>query len=76
VKTLTCRDLGGPCDQKISGNSFGEIGDKCKTHVVEQISKGDKAHRDAADKMGNASPKEQQAMMAEYEKKYNDAPNT
>lgn len=75
MKTLTCRDFGGPCETKITGNSFDEIGSKCKTHVMEQINKGDKAHRDAADKMRNASPKEQAAMMVEYEKRYDAAPN-
>ena len=75
MKTLTCRDLGGPCDEKITGDSFGEIGTKCHTHVMEQIQKGDTAHRDAADKMRTASPKEQKATMAEYEKRYSEAPN-
>ena len=36
---------------------------------------GDEAHKTAADKMRNASPEEQKSMMAEYEKRYNEAPN-
>ena len=75
MKKLTCRDFGGPCDEEITGNSFGEVGGKCRTHVMEQIKSGDEAHRAAADKMKNASPEEQQSMMAEYEKRYHEAPN-
>jgi len=75
MKKLTCRDLGGPCDQELTGDSFKEIGKKSYDHVMEQIKSGDEAHRAAADKMKNASPEEQKAMMAEYEKRYNEAPN-
>jgi predicted small metal-binding protein len=74
VKKLTCRDLGGPCDAEITGNSFQEVGKKSYDHVVEQISRGDEAHRAAAEKMRNASPEEQKAMMAEFEKNYQEAP--
>ena len=75
MKKLTCRDLGGPCDEEITGNSFGEVGGKCRTHVMEQMNNGDEAHRAAGAKMKNASPEEQKAMMAEYEKRFNEAPN-
>ena len=75
MKKLTCRDLGGPCDEEITGNSFGEVGGKCRTHVMERMNNGDEAHRAAAAKMKNASPEEQKAMMAEYEKRFNEAPN-
>ena len=75
MKKLTCRDFGGPCDEEITGNSFGEVGSKCRIHVMEQMNNGDEAHRTAAAKMKNASPEEQKTMMAEYEKKFNEAPN-
>ena len=75
MKKLTCRDLGGPCDVEISGDSFQEIGKKSYDHVMEQINNGDEAHTAAASKMRNAAPEEQNAMMGEYEKRFNDAPN-
>ena len=74
MKKLTCRDLGAPCDAEITGNSFEEVRKKSHDHVMEQISRGEEAHRAAAEKMKNASPDEQKAMMAEFEKKYNEAP--
>ena len=74
VKKLTCRDLGGPCDAEITGNSFEEVGKKSHDHVVDQISRDDESHRAAAEKMRNATPEERKAMMAELEKKYKEAP--
>ena len=76
MKKLICRDLGGPCDVEIIGDSFQEIGKKSYGHVMEQINSGDEAHKAAAGKMRNASPEEQRSMMAEYEKRFNEAPNT
>ena len=75
MKKLVCRDFGGPCDMELTGNSFREIGKKSYAHVMEQINKGDEAHKAAAGKMRKASPEEQKSMMAEYEKRYNEAPN-
>ena len=75
MKKLTCRDLGGPCDMELMGDSFQEIGKKSYGHVMEQIKSGDEAHKAAAAKMRNASPEEQKSMMAEYEKRFNEAPN-
>lgn len=75
MRRLTCRELGGACDAEISGDSFAEIGQKCREHVMEQIKGGDAAHIAAMTKMRNASPEEQQSMMAEFEKKFNEAPS-
>ena len=75
MKKLVCRDLGGPCDVELTGDSFQEIGKKSYDHVMEQIKGGDEAHKAAAAKMRNASPEEQRSMMAEYEKRYNETPN-
>ena len=74
MKTLTCKDLGGPCDTEITGGSFEEIGQKSHAHVMEKINAGDDVHQAAADQMKNASPEEQKAMMADFQKKYNEAP--
>ena len=68
MKKLTCKVLSGPCDAEITGNSFQEMGNNSRMHVMEKIKSGDAGHRAAADKMRNASQEEQMAMMAEYEK--------
>ncbi len=75
MKRLTCKDLGGPCDFEITGDSFEEIGKKCYEHVMEQINGGDEAHKAAAAKMRDASPDEQKEMMAGYRKNFDDAPD-
>ena len=60
---------------ELTGDSFQEIGKKSYEHVMEQIKKGDEAHKAAAGKMRNVSLEEQKSMMAEYEKRFNEAPN-
>ena len=75
MKKLVCRDLGGPCNMELTGDSFREIGKKSYDHVMEQMNNSDEAHKAAADKMRNVSPEEHRSRMAEYEKRYNEAPN-
>lgn len=75
MKTLTCRDLGGACDAKFTATSFEEIGKKSHEHVMEQIAKGDAAHHSAANEMRTATPDQQKAMMAEFKRKFEEAPN-
>ena len=74
MKKLTCRDLGGACDEVIMGATFDEIGQKCRAHVMDAVKRGDNAHKAAVGKMMGASPSEQAAMMAEYKKKFDAAP--
>jgi predicted small metal-binding protein len=35
MKTLTCRDLGGPCDQRLTAGSWDEMVGMMTDHVVE-----------------------------------------
>jgi predicted small metal-binding protein len=54
MKTMTCRDLGGACDQKLSANSWDEMVQKMSKHVMEK-------HPDVAkemEKMHNENPTE------------------
>lgn len=53
MKTMTCKQLGGPqnCDKKFHANSFKEIGEISKNHAMEMFQKGDKDHLEAGDKM-------------------------
>ena len=75
MKTLTCRDLGGPCDAQFTGESFGEIGKKSHAHVMEQMQKGDEAHLSAANSRRSATPEQQNAMMAKFKQKFDEAPD-
>lgn len=76
MKKLLCRDLGGPshCNEEIAGDSFSEVGEKCKAHVMEQVGGGDEPHKAAIERMKSATPEQQQEWFASYKKKYDDAP--
>jgi hypothetical protein len=48
---MTCKQLGGACDQKFTANTFDEIAAMSKKHGMEMFQKGDKAHLDAMKEM-------------------------
>ena len=75
MKRLTCRDLGGSCDVEFAADSFEEIGKKSQEHVMEQMQKRDAAHLSAASSMRSATPEQQKTMMAEFKRKFDEAPN-
>ena len=60
---------------EFTGESFDEIGKKSREHVIEQMQKGDEAHLSAANKMRSATPEQQKALMADFKKKFDEAPN-
>jgi len=47
MKSMTCRQLGGACDQKFQANSFEEMAELSKKHGAEMFQKGDEAHINA-----------------------------
>jgi hypothetical protein len=51
VKTMTCQDLGGPCDLAHRGGSADEIIKAQDQHLKEQVNAGDDAHVPARDDM-------------------------
>ena len=51
MKTMTCKQLGGPCDEAFHANTFEEIALLSKKHAMEMFQKGDKAHLEAMNKM-------------------------
>ncbi|MBX9710799.1 MAG: hypothetical protein K2X60_07175 [Xanthobacteraceae bacterium] len=74
MKKLTCKDLGGVCDEAFVG-TFEEIGQKCRVHVMEAVQRGDAAHQAAAGKFMTASPMEQAEMMLEFKNRFDAAPD-
>ncbi len=59
MKQATCRQLRGPCDAIITGETADEMGDECKNHVKEMVAQGDEAHIEAMEDMRSLSPEEQ-----------------
>ncbi|MDA1334491.1 MAG: hypothetical protein O2794_00545 [bacterium] len=77
MKKLTCVDLGGPedCPAEFEAGTFDDMGEKCKSHVMERFQAGDEAHTTAMNKMKSATTEQQQAIMEGYRKKFQETPD-
>jgi len=53
MKTMTCKQLGGACNQQFHGNTFEEIAEQSKKHGMEMMQAGDKEHMKAMEEMKN-----------------------
>ena len=51
MKTMTCRQLGGPCDLEHRGESADDVINAQDRHLKEQEKAGDSAHQPARDDM-------------------------
>ena len=47
MKTMTCKQLGGPCDFRLHGQTADEVIKAQDKHLKEIVSGGDEAHKDA-----------------------------
>ena len=47
MKTMTCRQLGGPCDFQLQGNTADEVIKAQDKHLNEIVSGGDEMHQSA-----------------------------
>ena len=45
MKTMTCKQMGGPCDAAMHGNTADEVMNAGEAHVREMAAKGDEAHK-------------------------------
>jgi predicted small metal-binding protein len=72
MKTMTCKQLGGACDQKLSANTFDEIAMLVSKHAREQVQQGDAPHIEAMNAMRSAmtSPEAMNAWMTEKRKAF------
>ena len=51
MKAMTCKQLGGACDEVFRANSFEEIAEISKKHGMEMFQQGDEEHLKAMDEM-------------------------
>ena len=51
MKTMTCKQLGGACDQKFHAGTFEEIAAMSKKHGMEMFQKSDEPHLKAMKEM-------------------------
>jgi predicted small metal-binding protein len=47
MRTITCKQLGGPCDLILRGNSADEVIKAQDAHLKEAVAKGDDTHEGA-----------------------------
>ena len=47
MKTMTCRQMGGPCDTAFHGNSADDVIKMQDKHLKEMVAGGDETHKDA-----------------------------
>lgn len=68
-KTLTCRELGGICDEKFSGETFMEIVQKGMSHVMF-----DGAHMDAVMNLEKNTGENREQWMARMQGEFDAKP--
>jgi len=47
MKTMSCKQLGGACEETLSANTFEEMASLSKEHGKEMFKKNDAAHLEA-----------------------------
>ena len=80
MKTMTCKQLGGPCDQQFHANTFEEIVEKSKNHGMEMYQRGDAAHIEVMSQMKKnmktQSPEAMQEWFENKRKQFNALPSS
>ena len=77
MKTMTCKQMGGACDETFSAETFEEMAELSKKHGMEMFQKGDEAHLKIMGEMKEVmqKPGGMEAYMAEKMKQFADHPD-
>ena len=51
MKTMTCKQLGGPCDLALHGDTADQVIKAQDKHLKEMVANGDETHRAARESM-------------------------
>ncbi|MDY7542412.1 MULTISPECIES: hypothetical protein [unclassified Cryobacterium] len=51
MKTMTCRQLGGPCDQPLDGETADDVIKAQNRHLKDAVKAGDATHEQAHNEM-------------------------
>lgn len=71
MKTMTCKQMGGPCDTPLRGNTADEVIKGGEKHIKEMVANGDEAHKPAM-KMMEETRKNPASGMEWYKKTQSD----
>ena len=53
MKTMTCKQMGGPCDVAMHGNTADDVIKAGEQHLNDMVAKGDESHKTAAQMMAD-----------------------
>ncbi len=51
MKTMTCKQLAGACDEEFQAATFEQMGELSRRHAMEMAEKGDKGHIEKMEEM-------------------------
>ena len=76
MKTMTCKQLGGPCDQEFHAETFDEMVKKSQQNGIEMVEKGDEEHIKVMEKMreGMKDPEAMKAWVEKVQKEFDALP--
>ena len=76
MKTMTCKDLGGPCDLPHRGDTADEGIDAQDAHLKERVGAGDDAHVPAREDMKSRwrRPRQSLGWYRDVKKRFADLP--
>ena len=77
MKTMTCKQLGGACDQEFHADTFDEIAEMSKKHGMEMFQKNDEPHLKAMSEMQELmkSPNKMNKWFENKRKEFNELPD-
>ena len=77
MKKITCKELGGACEQAFLGDSFADVARQSRQHAMEMFAKNDTDHLNAAERMQAlmATPTAMEEWMSEREIYFNNLPD-
>ncbi|MDQ8185664.1 hypothetical protein [Pelagicoccus sp. SDUM812002] len=77
MKTMTCHQLGGACDETFRAETFEELTELSKAHGMDMFQKQDPAHLEAMNKMMQLmqNPEEMNKWMDERRKDFEAQPD-
>lgn len=76
MKTMTCKQLGGSCDEEFHADTFDEIVEMSKKHGMEMAEKGDVEHMKVMEEMKKVmnDPKAMQEWVEKVQKEFDALP--
>ena len=77
MKTMTCKQMGGACDETFSAETFEQMVELSKQHAMEMFQKSDEAHLKIMGEMKEMmqKPGAMEAYMAEKKRMFAEHPD-